>query len=52
MVTTICKDREVGTNPGQKWLRYRGVQGMKYSYVLLVDAIAGLFCKVMANTWV
>ena len=25
------KDREVGTNPGQKWLRYLGVQGMKYS---------------------
>jgi hypothetical protein len=23
---------EVGTNPGQKRLRYRGVQGMKYSY--------------------
>ena len=32
MVTIICKDREVGTNPGQKWLRYLGVQGMKYSY--------------------
>ena len=32
MVTTRCKDREVGTNPGLKRLRYRGVQGMKYSY--------------------
>ncbi len=32
MVTARCKDREVGTNPGQKRLRYRGVQGMKYSY--------------------